>query len=407
MKEKEKDLDKHLDNLIIDGLIKEAEQDNADFEAAMRNISDDDFESIIASDRRQTKSPTTEDARKEFLAAMGISDEVNACMTPPKEDSGLRPSCLPSRASTHKNLTLTNNSTADLPDNQEEKICCSMTEPDELLESGNKDVLADETPVPPSAHCPGGSGSDNGGNGNDGGDNNGGGGDDGNRSAFKSFRLRKFAPWLTAAAVAVAVVLVVIVAGNRRMNGRLCDNAIYATEAFFADETAKAYEIADTLDASPNNPNITNQGYYKIEPPKIPFEKAEYLATAEMPDIKSALPGLKEIFDRAFDWDYNRLAKDADAEAFKENALALAVAYLRLHEKGEAVNVLRTIAEVSGRSSVGMLARNLIRQLDPSEYTQLPLLPAEEPATKTQLVMPPDTQYYNPDLFGKTDIAPA
>lgn len=390
-------MDKHLDNLIIDGLIKEAEQDNADFEAAMRNISDDDFESIIASDRKQPKNPTTEDARKEFLAAMGISDEDDACTTHACNSSRTQP-----RASTHKKLTLTNNSTADLPDNQEEKICCSMTEPDELLESGNKDVLADETPVPPSAHCPGGSGSDNGGNGNDGGDNNGGGGDDGNRSASKSFRLRKFAPWLTAAAVAVAVVLVVIVAGNRRMNGRLCDNAIFATEAFFADETAKACEIADTLDASPNNPNITNQGYYIIEPHKIPFEKAEYLATAEMPDIKSALPGLKEIFDRAFDWDYNRLAKDTDAEAFKENALALAVAYLRLHEKGEAVNVLRTIAEVSGRSSVGMLARNLIRQLDPSAYTQLPLLPAEEPKPKHS-----DPPYsFSDGLFGPTDSLP-
>lgn len=44
---KEEDLDKHLKNIIIDGLIKEAEQDNADFEAAMRNISDEDFEEII------------------------------------------------------------------------------------------------------------------------------------------------------------------------------------------------------------------------------------------------------------------------------------------------------------------------------------------------------------------------
>lgn len=44
---KEEDLDKHLKNIIIDGLIKEAEQDNADFEAAMRNINDEDFEEII------------------------------------------------------------------------------------------------------------------------------------------------------------------------------------------------------------------------------------------------------------------------------------------------------------------------------------------------------------------------
>lgn len=44
---KEKDLEKNLDNLIIDGLIKEAEQDNADFEAAMRKISDEEFDELL------------------------------------------------------------------------------------------------------------------------------------------------------------------------------------------------------------------------------------------------------------------------------------------------------------------------------------------------------------------------
>lgn len=44
---KEKDLEKNLDNLIIDGLIKEAEQDNADFEAAMRKLSDEEFDELI------------------------------------------------------------------------------------------------------------------------------------------------------------------------------------------------------------------------------------------------------------------------------------------------------------------------------------------------------------------------
>lgn len=44
---KEKDLEKCLDNLIIKGLIREAEQDNAEFEAAMRNMSDEDFLALI------------------------------------------------------------------------------------------------------------------------------------------------------------------------------------------------------------------------------------------------------------------------------------------------------------------------------------------------------------------------
>lgn len=44
---KEKDLKKNLENLIIDGLIKEAEQDNADFEAAMKQMSEEEFEELI------------------------------------------------------------------------------------------------------------------------------------------------------------------------------------------------------------------------------------------------------------------------------------------------------------------------------------------------------------------------
>ena len=45
---KEKDLEKCLDNLIIKGLIQEAEQDNAEFEAAMRYMSDEDFLALIS-----------------------------------------------------------------------------------------------------------------------------------------------------------------------------------------------------------------------------------------------------------------------------------------------------------------------------------------------------------------------
>ncbi len=44
---KEKDLEKCLDNLIIKGLIQEAEQDNAEFEAAMREMSEEDFLALI------------------------------------------------------------------------------------------------------------------------------------------------------------------------------------------------------------------------------------------------------------------------------------------------------------------------------------------------------------------------
>ena len=55
---KEQDLNKHLDNIIIKGLIREAQQDDADLAAAIRKISDEDFERIVGHERRKiTKFP--------------------------------------------------------------------------------------------------------------------------------------------------------------------------------------------------------------------------------------------------------------------------------------------------------------------------------------------------------------
>jgi hypothetical protein len=55
MNMKKEDLDKCLDNLIIDGLIREAEQDNADFEAAMERISEDELASITGKKSNRLK----------------------------------------------------------------------------------------------------------------------------------------------------------------------------------------------------------------------------------------------------------------------------------------------------------------------------------------------------------------
>lgn len=44
---KEKELEKHLENLIINGLRKEAEHENAEFEVAMRKMKQESFEEMI------------------------------------------------------------------------------------------------------------------------------------------------------------------------------------------------------------------------------------------------------------------------------------------------------------------------------------------------------------------------
>lgn len=55
---KEKDIERLIDDMITEGLIKECEQDNADFEAGLRNMSDEDFIAMIS------------DARPEYESAM-------------------------------------------------------------------------------------------------------------------------------------------------------------------------------------------------------------------------------------------------------------------------------------------------------------------------------------------------
>ena len=50
---KEEDIDRIIDNMITEGLIKEGEQDNADLEAALRNMSDEDFLAMIHEGRPQ------------------------------------------------------------------------------------------------------------------------------------------------------------------------------------------------------------------------------------------------------------------------------------------------------------------------------------------------------------------
>lgn len=70
---KEKDLEKNLDNLIIDGLIKEAEQDNADFEAAMKQMSEEEFEELIYEPAYADEDEASEKVAASIAADMDFS----------------------------------------------------------------------------------------------------------------------------------------------------------------------------------------------------------------------------------------------------------------------------------------------------------------------------------------------
>ena len=189
---KEKDLDKHLDNLIIDGLIKEAEQDNADFEAAMRKMSDEEFE------------------------------ELNQ----------FKP-----------------------------------------------------------------------------------------KSKWQVFR-----PWITSAVAAAAVILIVLIPSINTMNGKLCDSALYASQAYMTPSkggldisSSSIEEIKDEL------PNLISR--YNVCLDEIKRSRAHY-----SPDLQEA------------GWD-------------------LTLAYLKLHKKGDAVKVLKVLSVQYNGTPFGDHCQKMIDQL--------------------------------------------
>lgn len=62
-------INKHLDNIIIDGLLKEWEQDNADFEAALRRMSRRDFDELLY-------GKVDNDENRRRLVDMPLPDEM-------------------------------------------------------------------------------------------------------------------------------------------------------------------------------------------------------------------------------------------------------------------------------------------------------------------------------------------
>ena len=74
---KEEDIDRIIDNMITEGLIKEGEQDNADFEAALRNMSDEDFLAMIHEARPQPEEILHEDVRYSIMAEESIHDTIH------------------------------------------------------------------------------------------------------------------------------------------------------------------------------------------------------------------------------------------------------------------------------------------------------------------------------------------
>lgn len=242
---KEKDLDKNLENIIIDGLIKEAEQENADFAAEMRKMSDEEFEAIVR-----------EPAFAEYDDNI-IHSSVNELASAPSYSVVFSKSRI-----FH----------GPIDDTEDDEI--QIDQPSEVRQS----------------------------------------------------KFRIYRPWITSAVSAAAIVLLILIPTFNAMNAKLCDSALYMSEAY-------------------------------ITPAKGGFD----VSSATPDDIKTELPILKQRYESSIivDGKFTTYTED-----FQDAGWTLAIAYLKLHKKSDAIKVLKTLESQTHGTPFGNHCAKMLEQLD-------------------------------------------
>ena len=260
---KEKDLEKNLDNLIIDGLIKEAEQDNADFEAAMRKMSDEEFDELIYDHVHEYEYEYEDDYDYDY-------DYTHTTVA---ESYSIEP---------ERELIHSYNKPIVFKKAQR----CSSD--DDF--SGDFDDDFEEFDEP------------------------------------KTSKWKVFRPWVISAVAAVAVILIVLIPSMNMMNARLCESALYTSESY-------------------------------ITPAKGGFD----ISNASITEIKEELPNLELRYKECIHDDGKSISYTDDLQ---EAGWNLVVAYLKLHEKQDAVKVLKVLAQQYGDTDFGRHCNALLGQLD-------------------------------------------
>ena len=194
---KEEDLDKYLDSLIIDGLIKESEQDNADFENAMRTMSDEAFYDIILGlnpvDELETNTASSDLC---FNADMSLC--FNKIETGDEEEDGQEDE---------------NNKKVKASSCNESRIF----KPQWKTQDAANDIRHTITSERELAPCAADAAPD--------------------FEEIKHMSLwRKVRPWIISAACAAAVITAVVIPVNNHINARLCDNALYVSEVYMTQK---------------------------------------------------------------------------------------------------------------------------------------------------------------------------
>lgn len=248
---KEKELKRNLDYLIINGLIKEAEQDDADFEAAMRRMSEEDFNELI------------------HEPAFAYAED--ACM----DHAGIL--C-------HNDCDMSSAPAAD-----------QAHEPVEMF------VYPPHTAAPTS-------------------------------------RRKKFRPWITAAITAAAVILIVLIPSINIMNNKLCDSALLASSSYIASSESASQIIG--LD-------------------KVFLER-------RLPDIERKYEECSRNSERFYETLDDKKSGERityHTADLREAGWDLALAYLKLHRKGDAEKVLKVLAEQYKGTPFGEHCQKMLNQL--------------------------------------------
>lgn len=256
---KEEDLDRYIDSLIIDGLIKESEQDNADFENAMRSMSDDAFYDIILGlnpvDKVKSEEYEFHDEPK------SANDECCYSMIVPDGEESIV-----SENASNMHYRLGRRGPSNQP-------ITYASEPD--FEERDKKSL-----------------------------------------------WHRVRPWIISAFCAAAFIAAVIIPINNHINARLCDNALYISEAYM------------------NQENL-------------------YIPTQQMPldKVESELPALEQYYEA-----YKQ--QNVASEDLQRAGCELATAYLRLHKRSDAVKVLNDLAEQFKGTDFGTQCATLVKTLE-------------------------------------------
>lgn len=252
---KKKDLDKHLEYLIIDGLIKEAEQDNADFEAAMRKMSDEEFDELIYQ-----------------------PSYVNAASSPIKYSNNMS-----IHLETSDYLSLESAK-------QEKSLLCYNYNHGLQIDLDDNDIADSSKP-----------------------------------KSSKNFTWKVFRPWITSAVAAAAIILIILIPSINVMNGKLCDSALYASEAY--------------MTPTKGGINVTN-------------------VSAE--ELKSLLPELEKKYESCIKEEGKVTYYSGDLQ---EAGWDLTLAYLKLHKKGDAVRVLKVLSDQYNGTPFGDHCQIMLKQL--------------------------------------------